>query len=654
MKMILMDIYYLILFTILRQYLIQRLNFIKPCFLMFSRLIKGALLFFSLLLLNFQFTTAKPAQSRTPFYLYADSSLKLNARQAFELFKNNKFRKLESNELNFGFTHSVFWLVYYHTNPESYLLQIGNNQINSIDLYFVNDNNCALSYRSGDFFPFAHRPVKTTEFTFPLEKKGYYIARIDKHNESLQLSFNVGPAATILENAMEDTAVIAVLSGMIILLVLFSGYLSILSKDILYLYYILYASTGWLYVLANTGHGFEYIWPNSTWFASRARPLFGTLPIPFSILFVKHYLGCINGKILRFMLQFIMYISFVASAIIACTSTIFMHSPIWLYAQYSTPLLAAVFIILTLYLIISQSIQGNRLAIFYLVAIIPISIMIVLFIGFYSGSYGTENVFIGRYGLAVGFILEVIILMAGLAYRFNRFKVDKEQLLIEMNKKQAENTRIIMNVQETERNQIANQLHDIAGSLLSAAKLNLSSIREKNGFHSVEVIQKIEKAEEAVGIVSDTVRNLSHALSPVMLSKVGFKTSLEKIISIFNASGKINIELAIIGFETYNDNHANLYTNLYSIIYELLNNIAKHAKAKNALIQVIEHEDIFSLMVEDDGIGFDPELSKNQQTQGLHAISSKVNYFEGHIEIERNSPHGSIITIEIPKKEYAI
>ena len=48
-----------------------------------------------------------------------------------------------------------------------------------------------------------------------------------------------------------------------------------------------------------------------------------------------------------------------------------------------------------------------------------------------------------------------------------------------MNKHQQENTRILMEVQEAEWSQVANQLHDVAGSLLSAAKLNLSSLREQ-------------------------------------------------------------------------------------------------------------------------------------------------------------------------------
>ena len=81
--------------------------------------------------------------------------------------------------------------------------------------------------------------------------------------------------------------------------------------------------------------------------------------------------------------------------------------------------------------------------------------------------------------------MEIIILTAGLVYRFNQYRLDKENLLVKINRQQHENTRIIMEVQEAERSQVANQLHDVAGSLLSAARLNLTSLREKHGTGNV-------------------------------------------------------------------------------------------------------------------------------------------------------------------------
>ena len=161
-----------------------------------------------------------------------------------------------------------------------------------------------------------------------------------------------------------------------------------------------------------------------------------------------------------------------------------------------------------------------------------------------------------------------------------------------------------------------------------------------------------QKAEDAVGMVSDMVRNLSHALSPVMLEKVGFKTALEKVIAIVNASGKIDIQLLVLGFEKYDAAFDRYYLALYGIVYELLNNIFKHSGADNVLVQATENEDCFSLIVEDDGIGMLPISAAEKQTLGIAGIQSKVLSLNGLIAFDKNEPKGLIVTIEIPVTEY--
>ena len=182
------------------------------------------------------------------------------------------------------------------------------------------------------------------------------------------------------------------------------------------------------------------------------------------------------------------------------------------------------------------------MAMFYLAAVVVLLVTAILQTSFSLGGLNRFSNFLSHYGLAFGYTLEAIILTAGLVYRFNQYRLNEEKLLIDANKRQVENTRILMEVQEAERSQVANQLHDVAGSLLSAAKLNLSSLRENGLIVNEKAMNHLEKTEEAVTTVSDMVRNLSHALSPVMLEQVGFKAVLDKVINIFNASGKISIK----------------------------------------------------------------------------------------------------------------
>jgi two-component system, sensor histidine kinase LadS len=86
----------------------------------------------------------------------------------------------------------------------------------------------------------------------------------------------------------------------------------------------------------------------------------------------------------------------------------------------------------------------------------------------------------------------------------------------------------------------------------------------------------------------------------------------------------------------------------------LLNNIIKHSGAKNVLVQVAEHEDCFSLLAEDDGVGFDTKQLKENESFGLAGIQSKIDYLKGLIAFDNNKPQGLIVTIEIPVTQHDV
>ncbi len=593
--------------------------------------------------------TAQLRQAQT-FYLFEDSAKQLTADTILQLFYTGKFKPAESNEINPGFTRSLFWLAYNNENEistDSLLLHIGNQHINYIHFYYAGADTVILQWLTGDHYPFAQRPLIATGFYFPVNKKGLYLIRIDKANESLQLSFEPVARDIALTAESDHRSMLSIFTGMILLLIIFGIYLFLISGDKLYLWYILYATTGWLWVLSNAGYGFQYLWPHAPWFATRARPIFVFAPLIFSILFLKRYIGGIKDRKISRIIRVLngILISFII--LILAVPEIHYQNKWWEYLHYLIPIVPLLYFLLTMGILIRVSMRGNRPAMFYLAALFTLIISTILQVFFYLGSLSIFGKFFSNFGVAAGFVTEIIILTAGLVYRFNQYRLDKEKILLEMNKRQLDNTRILMEVQEAERSSIANQLHDVAGSLLSAAKLNLSALA---GSHSRNATANIHaaRAEEAVSMVSEVVRNLSHALSPVMLEKVGLKMSLEKAVEIFNATGKIKVELLVLGFEKYDPRLNNYYTALYSIIYELLNNIVKHSGAQHALIQVSEDKDWITLIAEDDGTGIIGDGSKEKPTLGVTGIRSKVNYFGGSVAFDNNTPTGLIVTIEIP------
>ena len=588
-------------------------------------------------------------QTLPKYYLLEDSSKDKTPQLAAELFRRNAFVPMKDEELNVGFTRSVFWLAYENVNQlptDSLLMFIGHHHINRIHFYHVADTGVQLQWVTGDYFPFRQRPVIARGFYFPISKPGLYLARIDKSNESLQLSFHVISKFSMLDAENKHQSIMALFTGMISLLILFGVYLFIMTREKIYMLYVLYMASAWLWVLANAGYGFQYLWPGQPWFASKARPVFALAPLVFSLMFLDTYIGGIkNNKLSK-------AIGVLNVVLVGCIISIFFfreqgyQSAWWYYIQFFIPLSSLMFVIIVFSVLLSAVWQGNKLAMFYLFAIAVLLVFAILQVSFSFGQLQGADNFFSNYGLALGFIMEAIVLTAGLVYRFNQYRLEKEDILLKMNRQQQENTRVMLEVQEAERSQVANQLHDVAGSLLSAAKLNLSNLRQSGQKQANAADFHLQKTEEALDMVSEMVRNLSHALSPVMLQQVGFKAAIEKVIGIVNASGKVKVEYLVTGFDKYDTRLNKYYSALYGIVYELLNNIVKHSGARHALLQIAADDDYFSILSEDDGIGMDVHARGNGI--GLAGIRSKVEYFNGAIAFDANQPSGLIVTIEIP------
>ncbi len=589
--------------------------------------------------------------AQDPFFLYEDTSGSLKIKDIVYKYQQGKFLKTTKNHLNKGFTRSIFWLAFDHktdTPTDSLLLQIGDFHINEISFFFFDTPRIYLQAVSGDYHPLSKRYLHATGFYFPVNKKGLYFAKIDRSNETLQLSYRLVAKNEALQSEAKNKVILFFFTGMICLLLILVVGLWIIQKDKIYYYYLLYIATAWILVLCSAGYTTEYFWPESPWLIHKSRAVLVLLPHIFLIPFLKQYTGIPSQKKAKRFIKILNGLAFITICLILIFPNTQNKSAAWWYIQFIIVILILLYTLIVSLILLLGVIHKNRFALFYLAATSFLIVCIVTEVLFVLGQYDRSDSFISNYGIAVGIVIEVVILTGGLVYRFNQYRLEKEALQVEIKQRQLENARIMIQVQESERSQIANQLHDVAGSLLSAIKLNISSLSDKIDALGAQTKIQLQKTGLAIDQVSDVIRNLSHALSPAMLEQFGFAASIKKIISIFNASGKVSIELVMLGFEKYNPLLNNYYTTLYSITYELLNNVIKHANANNILLQIIEHDDAFTLIIEDDGKGPDSNFRIKKEGIGINAIESKIIYMNGSIAFDTNEGKGLIVTIEIP------
>ena len=214
-------------------------------------------------------------------------------------------------------------------------------------------------------------------------------------------------------------------------------------------------------------------------------------------------------------------------------------------------------------------------------------------------------------------------------------QLEKEKKLLAMN--------AMLEGQEAERMRIAKDLHDGLGGLLSTVKARLTNINTE--VKKIESYNIYEKTTSMVDEACDEVRRISHNLLPGALRLDGLKTAIEQLGEDLSKSHPFHVNLEVIGFEIKLDETKEIF--LYRIVQEAMNNIIKHANAKEVLIQLSETEHEYHIIIEDDGVGFD--ASTESRGLGLKSMRSRIEHLQGELDISSKLNQGTTISIHIPK-----
>jgi signal transduction histidine kinase/Tfp pilus assembly protein PilF len=239
------------------------------------------------------------------------------------------------------------------------------------------------------------------------------------------------------------------------------------------------------------------------------------------------------------------------------------------------------------------------------------------------------------YWSASGALL-LLLLLSWLLFNRQTLK-QKNKFQEQLNSQQKEQANAIMETQEQERKRIAEDLHDSLGHLLSTTKLHLQTQPVDQNQISTSLHLLNQAAEE--------IRNITFNLMPRTLEEEGLVSALYELAHKTTSSGLVKVLLHV-----HNMDHFVLEKqaqfNIYRIVQEAVNNILKHAAASEINIQVIGGEDHITIMVEDDGKGFNPE--NNKEGRGLKNIVTRSLWLKGSINIDSTPGRGTTITTEFP------
>jgi len=247
--------------------------------------------------------------------------------------------------------------------------------------------------------------------------------------------------------------------------------------------------------------------------------------------------------------------------------------------------------------------------------------------------------------IAVGVFIVILIFIIG--YRNVRHKqyLQAEQIRSLTQENRISVLKALMEGEEKERGRIAGELHDGIGGMLSAAMMRFNAMHHDNS--EITKIPAYHEVMQLLDDMGDEIRKTAHNLMPEVLLKQTLPEALRAYCNTVQDGKKVEIDFQCYGdFDTLAQDFK---LNIYRIVQELLKNITQHAQATTALVQLLMHEQVLTITVEDNGIGFDTAAFK--KGIGLHNLQTRVSSLGGQFTLSAEQGKGTSVYIEFEVKQ---
>lgn len=204
----------------------------------------------------------------------------------------------------------------------------------------------------------------------------------------------------------------------------------------------------------------------------------------------------------------------------------------------------------------------------------------------------------------------------------------------------------LVRAQEDERSRLSSELHDGAGQELTSLLLRLKAIEGKSD--RSEMQQAVGALCTDLSQAIEHIRELSHVLRPPDLDQLGLTPTLRNLVDdMMGEAGVLGV------FETNLEGYRlepNVEITLYRIAQEALTNVVRHAAASQVRMVLQRCGADLELIIEDDGIGFDPEdlAARGRAHIGLASIEERTAQLGGVLEVETAKGHGTRLSVRIP------
>lgn len=205
----------------------------------------------------------------------------------------------------------------------------------------------------------------------------------------------------------------------------------------------------------------------------------------------------------------------------------------------------------------------------------------------------------------------------------------------------------LLTAQEEDRRRISRDLHDDINQRLAMLSMDLRRIEKDPSSDPEHLRDETRRVSECLTAVSDDVRQMAYRFHPSILDDLGLVKAVRRLVDDFSA------RTGITNTYVHKDPGATLPAEvticLYRVVQESLSNITRHAQAAQVEVELICEDEVVSLSVRDNGVGFDAgHLAQVGGHLGLLSMKERVRQARGTLEVESAPTHGTQIRVEIP------
>ena len=199
---------------------------------------------------------------------------------------------------------------------------------------------------------------------------------------------------------------------------------------------------------------------------------------------------------------------------------------------------------------------------------------------------------------------------------------------------------------EQEQSRIARELHDELGQALTMLQMDVVWLKDKSPGGASPVAGKLDRMEKLLKSTIAATRRIASYLRPLVLDDLGLVPALEWLVQNFTQRTGIPCDLVI------DDAHLELpgthSTAVFRVVQESLTNIAKHAQASKARVQLRCDRGALTVRIHDDGVGFATEAPRKPNSLGLLGLRERASLLSGEASITSMPGEGTTVELRLP------